>query len=349
MSTVKQYEGVLSHVNTKTDTVTEMYPEIKTDTTLSVSGKAADAAVVGAKMDAVNESIDVSDLPSYPGYKYNTDTGYMNVTPAEKYGSVVHMSQASRASIGELVEGHNELNTKVKNLAADVFVVDGQDYGNTTFGNDLNDWSTNGVFNTIGGQTENVPPGTDGWGTLFIFRKGDFKVQLYRAWNTGNYLFFRCGNTDWKKLVSADELGNYALNSDVDVSGTPYPEYLYNKETGYINSLVNNEFSDAKSAIGALFGYLSQFALAHNSIAGNVPKIQKGTATVAINSPTTTPVPNEITFEKPFSSVPTIILDSKEHRHLISVYDVTTTGFKLSGMNDEMGNIVGTVTWVAIE
>ena len=53
MSTIIQYEGVLSQVNTETDTVTEMYPVIKTDSTLSVEGKAADAAKVGDELKKV--------------------------------------------------------------------------------------------------------------------------------------------------------------------------------------------------------------------------------------------------------------------------------------------------------
>lgn len=47
--TVTKLEGVLSYVDSKGN-VTEMYPEIKTDTTLSESDKAADAKVVGDKL-----------------------------------------------------------------------------------------------------------------------------------------------------------------------------------------------------------------------------------------------------------------------------------------------------------
>ena len=44
--TTAQYEGILTHVDANGNE-TQMYPEVKTDTTLSVSGKAADAAAVG--------------------------------------------------------------------------------------------------------------------------------------------------------------------------------------------------------------------------------------------------------------------------------------------------------------
>lgn len=51
-----QYEGVLSYVDTNGN-VTEMYPNIKTDTSLSVSGKAADAATVGTKITTLTKSV----------------------------------------------------------------------------------------------------------------------------------------------------------------------------------------------------------------------------------------------------------------------------------------------------
>lgn len=44
MSNVKQLEGVLSYVHKNGD-VTEMYPESKTDTTLTKPGKAADCSI----------------------------------------------------------------------------------------------------------------------------------------------------------------------------------------------------------------------------------------------------------------------------------------------------------------
>ena len=77
-------------------------------------------------------------------------------------------------------------------------------------------------------------------------------------------------------------------------------------------------------------------------------KIQRGSGNVIIVSPTTTPPPTEITFTKAFSSVPTVMIDS-QHRHLISVSDVTKTGFKVYGLNDELSQIDGTFTWIAIE
>ncbi len=73
---------------------------------------------------------------------------------------------------------------------------------------------------------------------------------------------------------------------------------------------------------------------------------QRGSGSVTIVSPTTTPSPTEITFENEFSSVPTVMIDS-QHRHLLSVSDVTKTGFKVYGMNTELSQISGTFTWVA--
>lgn len=50
--TTAQYEGILTHVDDNGNEV-QMYPDVKTDTTLSVSGKPADAAVVGRKLSSV--------------------------------------------------------------------------------------------------------------------------------------------------------------------------------------------------------------------------------------------------------------------------------------------------------
>ena len=50
--TTAQYEGILTHVDANGNE-TQMYPEVKTDTTLSISGKAADAAAVGSKLNSV--------------------------------------------------------------------------------------------------------------------------------------------------------------------------------------------------------------------------------------------------------------------------------------------------------
>lgn len=85
------------------------------------------------------------------------------------------------------------------------------------------------------------------------------------------------------------------------------------------------------------------------AMGSDVPKIQRGSGTVNIVSPTTTPVPTEITFANACASVPTVMLDS-EYRHLISAYDVTKTGFKVSGINNEMSSLGSKdFTWVAFE
>lgn len=187
--------------------------------------------------------------------------------------------------------------TSTDDLVNYALIVDTEEYGNSKFGNDLFQWTTNGVYATIGGQTQNVPGGTDGWGTVFVFGKNDYIVQLYRAWNSGNRLFFRCGNSNWLEFASIGDLANYA-------------------------------------------------------------KTQKGTGTVYVSSATTTPVWVEIEFEKAFSNVPTVLVDSA-YRPFLSVGDVTKTGFKVSGYNpyslgkgesvydSYVGN--ASFTWVAFE
>lgn len=55
MATI-EYEGVFTHVDSQGNE-TKLYPDIKTDTTLNVSGKAADAATVGNRLTAIGGNI----------------------------------------------------------------------------------------------------------------------------------------------------------------------------------------------------------------------------------------------------------------------------------------------------
>lgn len=55
MTTI-EYEGVFTHVDSQGNE-TKLYPDIKTDTTLNVSGKAADAATVGNRLTAIEGNV----------------------------------------------------------------------------------------------------------------------------------------------------------------------------------------------------------------------------------------------------------------------------------------------------
>ena len=54
--TITKLEGTLSYVDSKGN-VTEMYPEIKTDEIMNISGKAADAKAVGDKLNIVGNKL----------------------------------------------------------------------------------------------------------------------------------------------------------------------------------------------------------------------------------------------------------------------------------------------------
>lgn len=58
--TITKLEGTLSYVDSKGN-VTEMYPEIKTDEVMNISGKAADAKAVGDKLNIVGDKLKVVD------------------------------------------------------------------------------------------------------------------------------------------------------------------------------------------------------------------------------------------------------------------------------------------------
>ena len=62
--------GVFAHTDESTGNVVYLYPEVKTDTTLTVAGKAADAAAVG---DVLNDFIPINLIP-FPYY----DTSHVN-------------------------------------------------------------------------------------------------------------------------------------------------------------------------------------------------------------------------------------------------------------------------------
>ena len=57
-------------------------------------------------------------------------------------------------------------------------------YGNVDFGNDLDNWTRTGMYNTTS-ETTNVPVG-DGWGTVFVVSgilDSERTMQIYYAWN----------------------------------------------------------------------------------------------------------------------------------------------------------------------
>ena len=53
---ITEYTGVFTHVDDDGNEI-RLYPDIKTDESLSVSGKAADAAAVGDKINIVSDTL----------------------------------------------------------------------------------------------------------------------------------------------------------------------------------------------------------------------------------------------------------------------------------------------------
>lgn len=98
-------------------------------------------------------------------------------------------------------------------------------YGNGLFGNNLNDWKRLGTFDTIGDNpdpvTQNVPPGTDGWGVVTVLSASDIincpTIQLYNPLNFSKgkrplyYRFFRDTWTEWREFVFSTPPQEFAL------------------------------------------------------------------------------------------------------------------------------------------
>lgn len=81
MATTKEYTGVFTHVDDDGNLV-EMYPEIKTDSTLTTSGKAADAAKVGGEITGIKTNLSkVLYVDSF-----DSSTGTLNTRSANYTG-----------------------------------------------------------------------------------------------------------------------------------------------------------------------------------------------------------------------------------------------------------------------
>ena len=80
MATTTQYTGVLTQVD-EAGNKYELYPDVKTDSTLSTSGKAADAKAVGNKTTKIDNSI-----KTYDDMMANTVEGHLADSLAIKAG-----------------------------------------------------------------------------------------------------------------------------------------------------------------------------------------------------------------------------------------------------------------------
>lgn len=96
MAEVNEYEGALSYVNSS-GVVTRLYPDIKPDTGLEETGKAADAKTVGEKLTALSKTVtdnkksvdsDISAINTKLGkalyiQSFDADTGTLNTVSSQ--------------------------------------------------------------------------------------------------------------------------------------------------------------------------------------------------------------------------------------------------------------------------
>lgn len=159
MSEVTQYEGILTYVDAAGNE-TEMYPEVKTDESLTVSGKPADAKAVGDK---------ITEAVKNAGAKAKTLT-------QEEYDA---LSEEEKANGIYVVPGGEDLTAK--NLAYDGSV--------TGLGNNVQD-AVDNVNKKVDEQNKNLGEKLDSTFVGTEEKVGTwFGVDLYRKCyeSTGSY------------------------------------------------------------------------------------------------------------------------------------------------------------------
>lgn len=166
--------------------------------------------ITGMESTNVQEALeelrnDISDIVagSIPAQSITSDMIQDGAVTADKLGSDVTGDTIPTSATDET--------TISSQLSNAVRVNPG--YGNTLFGNDLNDWKRLGTYNSIGGVTVNAPPGTDGWGVVPVFSgSGDNSVSVLQMFIPLNLVggkrsiyrrVFRSTWTDWEPLATA--------------------------------------------------------------------------------------------------------------------------------------------------
>lgn len=99
-------------------------------------------------------------------------------------------------------------------------------YGNSRFGHDVNKWPA-GIYNTVGGQTTNLPSQTDGWGTLInLFSNNENGLQYFYPWNGSNIYVRRKRSdnnfTSWEAINTTEcGQGSKIQSGTASISCTP--------------------------------------------------------------------------------------------------------------------------------
>lgn len=105
-----QYTGTLSYVNENGD-VSEMYPNVKTDTNLTETGKPADAAAVGSAIDSVKKELNEAVVE-----KTKTDTTLSKYGIAADAAAVGTKFESVETNISEFTDSTNTFKTNMENI-----------------------------------------------------------------------------------------------------------------------------------------------------------------------------------------------------------------------------------------
>ncbi len=176
-------------------------------------------AIAAAGAYNPEESYAVGDYCTYKGKLHKCSTAI----PSGETWTEAHWTTTTVAA--ELAELSSQLANVVR-------VNPG--YGNTFFGDDLNDWKRLGTYDSIGKNpdtvTVNAPPDTDGWGVVTVLSASDNinrpTIQLYNPLNFSKgkrplyYRFFRDTWTEWREFVFSTPPQEFNLPLAEGWSGT---------------------------------------------------------------------------------------------------------------------------------
>lgn len=190
MSEVIQQEGILTYVD-ELGNETEMYPEVKTDNTLTISGKAADAKAVGEKITEAVENAAAKAITL-------TQEEYDALPEEEKAKGIYVISDGEDLTAknmfydGSLTGLGNNVQDAVDNMNAYINTLERFCYLGTSRElnySDMNLFAISGIYRIANNVVSNMPADLEGNGILLVFDVGNTVfIQIYVNFDAASYI-----------------------------------------------------------------------------------------------------------------------------------------------------------------